>query len=746
VEAESPARVVSRGQRFRYAVGVLAAILGATLAGFHPLVLRPNELLVGIQHNGNNDLTSYFLAARSFAANAVKQHQQPPLWSWHNLCGAPHLGNPQSAWMYPPNWGYLLVAEPSAGISWIIVLHHIWAAWGVYLLCRRWSLDRQAAAAGAMFMVCAPYWLAHVGEGHYNQICAVAWIPWAFLAYDRLRQRKRGGVALTALVLALSFFAGHAQETFYLTLVLTVAAFVDCIRLAWSEQYEKAASLLRGWVFVGLITIGVTAVDLAPIWVYTQVSVRGGGMTAQESGTGLELANLQQLFLPWSLGDAQSYQRPQRFFWETLCYFGVAPLGLALIGAAVAWRRRAVQWPLWLIVGAFAFAFGASSPFYRVCYELIPGVALFRMPSRMMFFAAVALAILAAVGVDVLLRWFSGGPNATKPRTRIARGLVALLMALGVSELAWFSHGMLRTIPLATANNSVEAMFAHLNVSRDERVLAEQALLSDREAEQRGLQKVQGYEPAPLAHLVSAIDALTPGRDPAPVLMGFERLDLASLHKPIVDLFGVRYAVASSLPAALSPGWRVIASGTRTPEFSLRGQSRTYRYYVVENETPMPRAFVVGNVRTPSPDLASPELLRQMDLRQEVLLTTDVLPKGRRAAYRPAVIREYSPARVVIEAELDQPGYVVLTDTWYPGWRAKVNGEWSRVLPANLAFRAVALPAGKHQIEMVYQPPGLLFGGLISLTTLLGLCVGVLRRPRATSDPSAGTSSPVPHN
>jgi hypothetical protein len=84
------------------------------------------------------------------------------------------------------------------------------------------------------------------------------------------------------------------------------------------------------------------------------------------------------------------------------------------------------------------------------------------------------------------------------------------------------------------------------------------------------------------------------------------------------------------------------------------------------------------------------------------------------------------PNRVTIRATLDAPGYLVLADTWYPGWRATVDGEPAEILQANYAFRAVRLEAGEHTVEMVYRPTSVLVGGVLSIAALVVIAVGLL--------------------
>jgi uncharacterized membrane protein YfhO len=85
-----------------------------------------------------------------------------------------------------------------------------------------------------------------------------------------------------------------------------------------------------------------------------------------------------------------------------------------------------------------------------------------------------------------------------------------------------------------------------------------------------------------------------------------------------------------------------------------------------------------------------------------------------------------TPNRVTIRAALDAPGYLVLADTWYPGWRATVDGEPVDILRANYGFRAVWLEDGEHTLEMIYRPTSVLVGGVLSLVALIVVVVGLV--------------------
>ena len=81
-----------------------------------------------------------------------------------------------------------------------------------------------------------------------------------------------------------------------------------------------------------------------------------------------------------------------------------------------------------------------------------------------------------------------------------------------------------------------------------------------------------------------------------------------------------------------------------------------------------------------------------------------------------------------------QPGYLVLTDAYYPGWTATVDGQPAEIERADIMFRAVKVPAGQHRVELRYQPQSFSLGLLISIGTvvvLVGVWLIVRRRNRS---------------
>jgi hypothetical protein len=158
---------------------------------------------------------------------------------------------------------------------------------------------------------------------------------------------------------------------------------------------------------------------------------------------------------------------------------------------------------------------------------------------------------------------------------------------------------------------------------------------------------------------------------------------------------------------------------------------------------PLPRAYAVGGARIADGPAALATLLDPVfDPRRGV-----VLPAGEAIAppaALSAVIRidAWKPDYVRVEAQLDQPAFVVLVETYDPGWQATVDGAAAPLLRANVAFRAVRVPAGPHVVEFRYRPLSVIAGGAVSIVACWLCWVGRSRvdRPEGWS---TSTASPI---
>ncbi|MHB1133042.1 MAG: oligosaccharide flippase family protein [Chloroflexota bacterium] len=196
----------------------------------------------------------------------------------------------------------------------------------------------------------------------------------------------------------------------------------------------------------------------------------------------------------------------------------------------------------------------------------------------------------------------------------------------------------------------------------------------------------------------------------------------SSLDSPLLDLLNVKYVATTQ--KIERPGYRLV----------YQGELRLYL-----NEDFLPRAFVVHGAKV-HPDLAAVHAaLRQsgFDPRRQVLLEKEpaqgmaALPATPPAGSR-ALVADYRPTKVTVAAEMAADGLLVLADTYFPGWKALVDGEPAEILRADGNFRAVYLPAGRHEVVFSYRPDSFFTGGMLSLAAgvalLLALVMAAWRR------------------
>ena len=88
----------------------------------------------------------------------------------------------------------------------------------------------------------------------------------------------------------------------------------------------------------------------------------------------------------------------------------------------------------------------------------------------------------------------------------------------------------------------------------------------------------------------------------------------------------------------------------------------------------------------------------------------------------PAVtVRRFRRNGYVLSLQAPRAGLIYCSESYFPGWRAKVNGRRTDILPANYGFRAVPVPAGPVVVELAYWPPGMTAGLTVSIVALLAL-------------------------
>lgn len=726
-----------------------------------------------------------------------------PLWDPFGGFGRPLLADPRVEALYPLTWLNLLLM-PGAYYTVFCVAHLFLGALGLYRLARSWGCGRLAAfAGGALFAAAGPL-LSLASMWHH--LAGAAWIPWLFLALERLLRRRRGpDVALFGLVFALHVFAGSPDYT-----ALTLPALV--LYGLWPGRSERPGLLKRAGLVGAALALGLllSAVQWLPTLAWARASHRGETPRATRVTWSLPPVALADLVLPtpaerwpWELGlRFQLFEGREP--WLHSIHFGLPAIALALLGL----RSRPLGPFLGLVAAAATgFGLGRFGPFYDVLCALLPPLALLRFPSKAMVLAGFALAGLAALGLDAwcraareqrltsallallpaaLLLWAFCSPGSWPPGLLVEvagvspRELLSPLawsaakaVGLGVGVLLLALAGGRKPAPgwtrIALLLASVGAPLValrdlHPTVSGDfyrerPRLLE---LFPDRDATRLYVydysiltaQQLAVHPDGPRAY---ELEAAPPGWPLAAALAraihqylnpptaarwglrgSYDRDILAFEARPHGRLIERLHAVAGGpghlrllqmasvthvLAITPAPWWRNLRPVAVRPGVFARP------IHVFEVPEPLPRAYAVAGARVRDEDAAL-DLVGQGDFdpRGEIVLLEGQERPGRGRAGAVELVQA-APDRLRLEAALDREGFVVVTDAFDQGWRATLDGRAAPLLRANLAFRALAVPAGRHAIEMVYRPASVTVGLLISLSAVAGCAVAFRRRP-----------------
>jgi hypothetical protein len=711
------------------------------------------------------DVAQVFHPWTLYAAREVRAGRFP-FWNPYAYAGVPFFSNPQTALLSPLT--VLTWVLPSTLALTLPSLVKLVAAG----LAMYWFLRVLALAPAAAFIGAAGFMLSStmIGWLSWTYTATVPFLPLIFGLIERLAQRPtRRGVALLALAVGLDALAGYPQATFH---TLLAAAAWTLARAPW--RAGAAGFLARVAVGVAL-GAALAAAQALPALDYVResaVMAYRGQWTAPLAVPGrASVTALMPVFFGTGARTWSVWQ-----FAITSTYVGLVPLlGLPL---AALTRRSPTLFFTALVVVVAGVHYGV--PVIGDAIAHAPGMAL-GTNTRLMPLLVFGVCALGALGLDVAARgaWPAGARPVFWVRAwtvaLLAAGLAAVVLASGDPRaeavwpslavqyalfavgltagslllLRWLVDGRARWgLALAIVQTlTLAPLAASYQPVRDTRWLypsppaiawlqqhagAGRVLMADHVGLLYGLRQANGYDglsPRRIEQLAGPIGSGNPRLqgflENTLALHGSEPLSpLAVLLSPARDLLGVRLIVLPPGSASPAAGWTIAYDGADARIFANPGA--------------LPRAFVATRARCVA-DAEALRLLRAraVDVAREVLLADCAAPPGgATAATRvEARIAAESTDRVLVDAATDAPAWLVLTDTWFPGWGARVDGVQTPIWRADHAFRAVALPPGRHEIEFTFRPRRLLAGIAISAVAALVVAV-LLLLPRRTAAPA----------
>ena len=560
-----------------------------------------------------------------------------------------------------------------------------------------------------------------------------------------------------------------------------VSESTNAIESASTETSHRsfACSLTRPfvhWLAIVGIGLGLSAVAWLPALEYMRLSVRAAGFYDEMSG-GFPLYDPVQMLLP---GAVSPYSP---------LYVGVLPLLLAIWAALTLRRRETIFWGGMAAV-AFLLSFGGESFLYTPFYLLVPGFSIFRGQERAAFLFSFALAVLAGYGFKYQIsnvKWQVSNGKYPIPRVRWQisklRRVVGWLLVGSLGAVVVFFYGL-------NSTGWQEDSPFHFLLGRSLWLALMLAmtwgLMRASEGGPRGIGRLRGRFYVPLiglgTMLLVTLDLFTINwkTNVYPVLPETQTVPPAVVQAIYDDVtqsqaFRVynEYRVYENygVPFSLEDAWG--ASPLR-----LAGYDELYRSLRMERVWQL---LNVQYVTTWREELYAPsQIIYQEPTDHDVTYVHRLDEIAPRAwlVYRAEEIGdddalarldafEFDPARVALvppgtSLALDQPsageigsvdlvsrtpgslsltvdspadGLLVLSEVHYPGWRAMVGGSAAPIIQTDHILRGIPVPAGKHQVQLVFRPVTFTVGVVLSGITLgalvvAGVWVWLRKRPR----------------
>ncbi len=675
----------------------------------------------------------------------------------------------------------------------IVLLHVIWAGMGMALLVRALGMNTLAQTTGGLAFGLSSYLISRTSFLSMNAAVPwLPWV--IFGATRMILSTGKSVfnriLPLTGSI-SMLLLAGHAQTAWYSLCLGGVWVIYLGWR---SGGWRYCLKTLLWYTGATVLSAAIAAVQLVPTLEYLRQSPRASSLSYDFTvNYSFWPWRILSLFAPDLFGNpAQGDYWFNAYFWEDAIYIGLLPILMAIYTLfrktkvkeketlETIIHSRSLPIFLWLLVIiTFVIAMGRYTPIFPFLYKNIPTFDMFQAPTRWTIIIEFAIALLAALGVHhwqcptgrglywarlgtagsfaitlgALIVWIGilGDVNQTFIRAVSLTGIFALGIGLltltapkdksEASHPLWvFALVVLLSADLLLAdwgmNPSIQSsLYTHpaanlketLDLTVGHRLLIEKG--TEEELKFARFFKVEAFQISenwdnlrgvylPDANLVDGIasvnnfDPLIPDR--------FSRwMSLYNSADPVSQKTLLKWmdvSAVETIDGATPYGVRL-----KPAEGASRWRWASCVIPVANEEEAFNKVQDSLSVTSGNSDL------------HKVILEGVNLDGGEpcdgeaSAQITPTEIRS---SRAAVSINAPKAGWLIQSDTWYPGWTATVDGKPTQVLPANGAFRAIRIPEGEHEVVLQYQPSSFTYGLMVTAAALLSLGLWALLSKR----------------
>ncbi len=690
-----------------------------------------------IKNNAMPDVIDQIYPWKHFTIETWKKGEIP-LWNPNSFSGNPHLANYQSAVLSPFNILFFVLPFIDAW-SILVLLQPLLAGFFTYLLLREYGVKNIGALTGSIsFMFCGfiVVWMAY---GTLSM--SISFLPLALYAVEKCSKKiTKSSSILIILSICLSFFSGHFQTSLYFS---TFVFLYILFKIFSEKKYNTSFGIL----LIFLIGILISCFQIVPsIQLYlnsvrSEIFINGGG---------IPLFYLVNLFSPDFFGNPVTRNDWYGFYAEWASFVGIIPLILFF------YSFRSKNYSAWifyffLTIGTLVLAI--DSPLQRYIGILRIPVFSTSDPNRIIVLTSFCLSILAGFGFNNVLAFIR--------EKKLVKILPPLLIIGSVLIFAWVSLLLLHSLPIdkliiAKRNLILPTLlyFIFLLLLGAMYVLRNKylipffclyILLATSFDSFRFAQKWMPFDPKNLVFPnLSVIETMKKnvghGRVfgnlggyvdtyyNVPSIEGYDPLyigrygefirsantgnflkgerSVVSLGKRgkytdrVLDLLGVSlifHPIADTNQGWAYPVW------DKKERYALIYQDTKFQLF--KNTKTLPRAILFYDYEVEKNDK---EIIRKFyndtfEFRKKVILE-EPINKTIKTGVGKTAIEDYSPNRIVIRVQTSDSAILFLSDNYYPGWRATIDGIETHIYRADYTFRAVIVDKGEHTVVFTYNP------------------------------------------
>lgn len=705
-----------------------------------------------IKNNAMPDVHTQIYPWKKFTIDTFESGEIP-FWNPYSFAGTPHLANVQSAILSPLNTLFLILPFIDAW-SILVLLQPLLAGLFTYLFVREIGVSRVGSLISTIsFMFCGfiVVWMAY-GTLAY----AILYLPLALFAIERYGQTQRKRfLALLTLTIPLSFFSGHFQISLYF--FATVIAYT-----LYKGIVTKKLLVTSYLLLVIALGLALSLPQLLPSIEFYRNAVRSEIFVSSET---IPLQYLISIIAPDFFGNPVTRNDWFGHYAEWAGFIGIWPLILAIYailkvpakgGSASGGKSFIV---FFTALGLLSLALAVNSPLSSYVVSLkIPVISTSAL-SRIIVLFSFSFAVLAGFGLDRLLKDIR---DVRANKSNIKK-IIGVLTAAGVFfALTWLLLLVGKVYPdewlIVVKRNLIlpTALFIGgagliLASTRYKKLLLFTicylpfAISFD---SFRFAQKWMPFDPKELVYPnVPVISALKENIDYGrvfgnlggevtvyyniPMIEGYDPLYIGRYGEfirtasageftkgersvvrlardgkytdRVLDLLGVTtifHPIPDTNQGWAYPVWREDKGGRYTLVY------KDSKHELYKNNFALPRALPFYDFEVIGSDQ---EMIRrfysdEFDFRKKLIVEEEIKDiNNAREGTGSAKIISYVPNKVAIEVNTTTPALLFLSDNYYPGWKAFVNGKEAKIYRADYTFRAIVVPAGESIVEFKYE-------------------------------------------